>query len=183
MRKLKFFEPRQRFGKLTILANEVPSPYSKRSYLCKCDCGNICVRLQASLHNAKRDGRISSCGCYSQKYLTSGDSERCRKAGTHRKDSFVNGSNVQMTFREGTIVTNTSGCQGVSWSKTAHKWHCFIGYQNYRANLGFFEDIQDAIKMRHLAEEAISENRFEDFYFEARGCHLGEKQSKQFKKR
>lgn len=173
----------QRFGMLTVIRVENPKPYRKKTYLCKCDCGNTCVRKAMSLHAAQRDGRISSCGCYTKKYLTAGDHDRCKKAGEHRKDSFVNDCNVQMTLREGTIKTNTSGHQGVSWSKSAHKWHCFIGYKSYRANLGYFEDESDAIRIRELAETAIKENRFEDFYFELRGHHLGEKQTKQVKKK
>lgn len=92
-------------------------------------------------------------------------------------------ANVQMTFREGTIKTNTSGYQGVSWSNTAHKWHCYIGYKNYRANLGYFEDINDATKIRKLAEQAIKDGTFENFFYNIRGYHLGERQVKQFKNR
>lgn len=173
----------QKFGKLTVVSLVVSTPYSKKAWLCKCDCGKVCIRLESSLKISKRDGRISSCGCYIKPNLTTGDALRCSKAGSHRKDAYVNGSNVQMTFREGTIQTNTSGCQGVSWSKTSHKWHCYVGYQNYRANLGYYEEMEDAIRIRKLAEEAIKEGTFEDFYFRIRGHHLGEKQIKQIKNR
>lgn len=162
----------ERVGILTVLSLEVAKPYSKRSWRCQCDCGNICTRLDSSLHNAVRDGRISSCGCYIKKNLTPGDSARCSKAGAHRKDSFFNGSNVQMTFRQGTIKSNTSGCQGVSWSKTARKWHCYIGFQTHRCNLGFYADMATAIRIRKLAEECIREGTFESFYLELRGRKL-----------
>lgn len=173
----------ERFGKLTVISLEVATPYLKRRWLCKCDCGNYCTRLESSLHNSSRDGRVSSCGCISQSFLKPGNSDLCKKAGKHRKDAFVNGSNVQMTFRDGTISTNSSGCQGVSWSNSAHKWHCYVGYQNYRCNLGFYENIEDAISIRKLAEKAIQENNFEDFFFSIRGHHLGEKQRKLYKNR
>lgn len=39
------------------------------------------------------------------------------------------------------------------------------------------------IKVRAKAEEHIKNNTFEDFFYEMRGYHLGEKNSKQFKKR
>lgn len=163
---------KQRFGKLVVKELVVKKPYSKRSWLCECDCGNTCTRLESTLLAGKRDGRVSSCGCFMKSYLIPGNSEKCRNAGTHRKDSFVNGSNVQMTFREGTIKGNTSGVQGVSWSKTAKKWHVYVGYQNRRATLGFYEDIEDAKKIRALAEEAIKNNTLEDFYFQVRGKSL-----------
>lgn len=173
----------QKFGKLTVIELAVPKPYRKKSYLCKCDCGNTCIRLESTLKASLRDGRISSCGCYIKRYLQPGDSAICSKAGKCRKNTFVDECNVQMTFREGTIKTNTSGYQGVAWSNTAHKWHCYIGYKNYRANLGYFEDINDAARIRKLAEQAIKDGTFEDFFYNIRGYRLGERQVKQFKNR
>ena len=148
---------KQKIDMLYIEEMIVQKPYSKKAYRCKCDCGNICTRLHASLKN---DSHIHSCGCYEMKNLKPGDSNRCRKAGKCRKNAFVNGSNIQMTLRKGTISTNTSGVQGVSWSSTAHKWHVYVGYQNYRANLGYFEDKDLAIKVRMKAEDAIKNNTF-----------------------
>ena len=167
----------QKIDKLKIIKIIVATPYNKKSYLCKCDCGNTCTRLETTL---KRKGN-HSCGCGYYKNLIPGNIELCSKAGKHRKDTFVNGSNIQMTLREGTISTNTSGCQGVSWSKSAKKWHSYIGYKQYRANLGFYEDINDAIKIRHLAENAIKNNEFEEFYYILRGNKLQDKNTKQIK--
>lgn len=170
----------QKFGMLTVKELAVAKPYSQKSWLCICDCGNTCIRLETSLKVSQRDGHISSCGCLPKQNLTAGDTKRCIKAGLHRKDTFVNGCNIQMTFREGTISTNSSGTQGISYSKNNNKWHVYIGYKNYRANLGYFEDINDAIKIRKLAEEAIKNNTFEDFYFELRGKSITDTQ--QYKK-
>lgn len=171
----------QKIGKLEILEMVVDKPYSKKEYLCRCDCGNIIKRKHECLRTALRDGRVASCGCYSKQYLTPGDSDRCKQAGKHRKNAFINGSNVQMTLRPGTITTNTSGRQGVSWSKNVNKWHVYVGYQNYRANLGYFTTLDIAIKIRDAAEDAIKNNTFEDFYFQIRGKRL-EETSKYFKK-
>lgn len=169
----------QKIDMLYLQKLVVKSPYNKKAYQCLCDCGNTCIRLESSI---LKKNHISSCGCRSIKNLKPGNSELCSKAGLNRKKSFVNGSNIQMTFRDGTINTNTSGCQGVSWSKSAKKWHSYIGYQQYRANLGFYEDINDAIKIRHLAEDAIKNNEFEEFYYKLRGNKLQDKNTKQVKK-
>ena len=170
-----------RIGMLTVLHPVITTPYSKKTYLCQCDCGNTCERNARTLSVAIRDGSMSSCGCYTREYLIAGDKERCREAGKHRKDANVNGSNIHMTLRQGVIQTNTSGRQGVSWSGTAHKWHVYVGYQNYRANLGFYEDMNCAIRVRDMAEAAIKDGTFEEFYYNVRGHHLGEKQKKQCK--
>ncbi len=50
----------QRFGKLTVISLKVAKPWSKRRWLCKCDCGNYCTRLESSLHVAQRDGTVSN---------------------------------------------------------------------------------------------------------------------------
>ena len=145
----------QKFGKLTVIELAVPKPYRKKSYLCKCDCGNTCIRLESTLKASLRDGRISSCGCYIKRYLQPGDSAICSKAGKCRKNTFVDECNVQMTFREGTIKTNTSGYQGVAWSNTAHKWHCYIGYKNYRLKQESAEllEKQQALEAKVESEE------------------------------
>ena len=173
----------QRFGKLIVKELVVAKPYKKKSWLCKCDCGNTCIRLEMTLKSSKRDGRESSCGCKSKEYLTAGDSARCSKAGLHRKDAFVDGCNIQMTFRDGTISTNTSGVQGVSWEKKLCRWHVYIGYKNYRANLGYYDDLGYAKKVRLLAEEAIKKDLFEEFYYQVRGKKINENTKQYFKKR
>ncbi len=170
----------EKIDRLKIEEVVVQKPYSKKSYRCVCDCGNSVIRLHSTL---SRKGNHSCGRCTYYKNLIPGNIELCSKAGKHRKDSFVNGSNVQMTLRDGTIKTNTSGIQGVSWSRTANRWHVYVGYQNYRANLGFYEDLEDAKKVRELAEEAIKDNRFEDFFYNLRGFRLEDKLQKQFKKR
>lgn len=175
------FSVGEKIGRLTITGIKVPGTYRTAVYECTCECGKVVTRSHSTLHAAKRRGSISSCGCYSQSYLRPGNAELCKKAGSHRKDAFVNGSNIQMTLREGTIKSNSSGHQGVTWSKAARKWHVFLGYQNYRTNLGLYEDLDQAVRIRKLAEEAVVNGTFEDFYFSIRGFHLGEVQHKQFK--
>lgn len=78
-------------------------------------------------------------------------------------------TNVDMLFREKPISTNKSGVQGICWSKTANKWHCYIGYKKRRATLGFFEDIEDAKKIRQLALKHIKKGDFEKFFEDLRG--------------
>lgn len=134
---------------------------------CLCKCGNSCTISEASL---KDNNHHHSCGCYQKKLLTPGDATRASKAGKARAEKRnVDGVNVDMLFRKETISTNTSGVQGVSWDKNCHKWHCYLGYKNKRANLGYFEDKNDAIKIRQMGIEAIKEGTFEEFYKAIRG--------------
>ena len=164
----------QKIGMLTVagIAGDEEG-YNRTRYICICDCGNKCIRNHNTLASAISKNRISSCGCFTKKNLRHDkDSERMRKAGLHRKDRFVNGSNLQMTFRTGTIRSNTSGYQGISWSRTAHKWHVYIGYRNYRCNMGFYTDLDTAVKVREQSEDAIKNGTFEDFFLSLRGFNI-----------
>lgn len=52
------------FGKLTVIKKEyfIPEKHKGWYWLCKCDCGNDCVKKGEDL----RRGRIKSCGCLSR---------------------------------------------------------------------------------------------------------------------
>ena len=54
-----------------------------------------------------------------------------------------------------------SGRTGVSWSKRAQKWQAYITKNRKRINLGVYEEINDAIKVRERAEKEL----FGDFSF------------------
>lgn len=49
----------KRFGRLTAISKEPPSPHGAY-WLCRCDCGSE----KAILSKHLRKGRINSCGCY-----------------------------------------------------------------------------------------------------------------------
>ena len=51
--------------------------------------------------------------------------------------------------------TNKSGCKGVCLDKTSRKWRANIGVNGKRVNLGYYEDIEEAIKVRKLAEKEL----------------------------
>lgn len=134
---------------------------------CKCKCGKEIMAKESVLC---KTGRFHSCGCLTIKNLRPGDAKLVKKAGKFRaikrnKDN----CNVDMLFRKGTIVTNTSGEQGVSWSKINQKWHVYVGYQRRRATLGYFTDFEEATKIRKLGLEAVKNGTFEEFFFQIRG--------------
>lgn len=114
--------------------------------------------------------------------LIPGDKTLCTKAGKARAAKRnIDGMNLDMTFRPGTISTNTSTVQGVSWAKNMGKWHVYVGYKSYRCNLGYYNTLKDAKRIRELAELSIKDNTFEDFFYEVRGFRIEERLQKQFK--
>lgn len=62
-------------------------------------------------------------------------------------------SNSQNTMNRRINSNNTSGITGVHWNKNINKWCARIGVNNKRISLGYFDRIEDAIKIRKDAEE------------------------------
>ena len=50
---------------------------------------------------------------------------------------------------------NTSGVTGVHFHKSYNKWWAYIDINSRRINLGYFENKEDAIKARAIAESQI----------------------------
>jgi hypothetical protein len=51
-----------------------------------------------------------------------------------------------------TPYNNTSGSVGVQWHKRVKKWAVRIGHKGRELSLGYFEDIEEAIRVRKEAE-------------------------------
>lgn len=61
-------------------------------------------------------------------------------------------THMQNTWNQKLSVRNSSGYKGVSWNKMLGKWHAYITCNHKRINIGFFEDIDDAVEARKQAE-------------------------------
>lgn len=51
-----------------------------------------------------------------------------------------------------TLTSNTSGRKGISFDKLVKKWRAYIGINGKVKVLGFFENFDDAVKVREKAE-------------------------------
>lgn len=56
-------------------------------------------------------------------------------------------------------VDNSSGIKGISWSEEKQKWHAYINLNGKRKFLGYFINIEDAVKVR-LKNEIEQFNEF-----------------------
>ena len=110
---------------------------------CVCECGNTVYYSVSAL----KQNRVRSCGCYYQ--------ETRAACPTYRRD-----------FREGTSLSslvvskelrsdNTSGCTGVHFDRQRKLWIAYINFQKKRYWLGTFENREDAIAARKLAEKRL----------------------------
>lgn len=71
----------------------------------------------------------------------------------NRKSNLRIASNSQNRFNTPLQKNNTSGYTGVYWIRHMKKWHAQIIINKQNINLGYFENIEDAITARKEAEE------------------------------
>lgn len=81
-------------------------------------------------------------------YIDHIDGMRC----DNRKYNLRLSTKQQNNQNTGININNTSGYKGVSYSKDKHKWLASITYNNKQFFLGYFDDIEDAIKIRKTYE-------------------------------
>lgn len=127
----------KKFGRLTVI--EEAKKHTKSSaahWLCECECGNRKIVLSHNL----RDGQVRSCGCITKERLSELSKSACFE-GT--KIIYLNQNKAK---------NNKTGCKGVSWSRNLKKYHAYITFKGKRYNLGFFDELEDAINARKNAE-------------------------------
>lgn len=73
----------------------------------------------------------------------------------NRKSNLRICSYKENSFNKSIRVDNTSGIPGVSFHKNNKKWRAKIKYNNLTIHLGYFEDINEALINRRVAEEIL----------------------------
>ena len=133
----------QKFGDLTVVKLSDKKCKNNKTYLweCKCTCGETTFVLGTSL----RHGHYKSCGCKRIEKRDIG-------ARNHEKLDSIDGTrrtSLQAKLHKG----NKSGHKGVMWLNNRNKWKAYIGIKGKQISLGYFDNKEDAIKARKIAEE------------------------------
>lgn len=109
----------------------------------QCECGDLVYKSI----NELRSGRVLSCGCFY--------TESRKDCTSYRKDFVDNTCLSSIVAAKTPSALNTSGHTGVYFNKRNQKWQAYINYKKKRYHLGFFEDIDDAIRARKEGEEKL----------------------------
>jgi hypothetical protein len=70
----------------------------------------------------------------------------------NRKDNLREATRSQQGMNGNIPVNNTSGHLGVTWVKSLGKWMASLGKNMKKINLGYYDDIDDAIRARKEGE-------------------------------
>lgn len=129
----------QRFGMLTVLKPGEAAQNGRITWICRCDCGNICVAQTKTL----RYGKTRHCGC-----------KKDENKGV-RKLHYVDGTCIEM-LRTTTVRRNSkSGHTGVFYDAATGKWRAEIMLQGKRRYLGRFPTMEEAVAARDEAKEEL----------------------------
>lgn len=63
------------------------------------------------------------------------------------------------TKNRGMQKNNTSGVNGVSWNRKLGKWYAYIQVNSKTKTIGYFHDIEDAVKARRSANQKYGFNK------------------------
>jgi hypothetical protein len=141
----------QQFGELTVIKlSDRRGNNNTLLWECRCSCGNTIYLHSYSL----RHGHYKSCGCQH-------DKKRDKGVKRHIKTDQVD-STRKTALKAKIHKANKSGHKGVMWMESRKKWKAYIGFKGKQINLGYFEDKNDAIKARQLAEEKYFKPILED---------------------
>ncbi len=122
-------------------------------YLCLCGvCGKTFLKREDSVLSA------TSCGC---------DRQKATIIAMHEK-GFVDGTQpAKIKLDKLPSKSNKSGIVGVNWDKSRGKWQASLRFKGKKYNLGRFDNLQDAIDARKIAEKEIFGNFIE--WYENKG--------------
>lgn len=132
------------YGRLTVLGLSDTRIRDVVTWTCKCICGNLKDVTTAILN----DGGCKSCGCLVSD--TGKDSIKMLHEIVKQTELKENTRLCILNQKVGT--NNTSGTKGVSWVKAKRKWKAVITIQGKTKHLGYFDNIDDAIKSRKQGE-------------------------------
>jgi len=78
--------------------------------------------------------------------------DRINNDGNYEKSNCRWTDRTEQSRNQRVREDNTSGCRGVNLHTYTNKWQARISVNYKRINLGFFDDLEDAIKARKEAE-------------------------------
>lgn len=124
---------------LTVIEKVIVN--NRTHWKCKCDCGGEKITTLSLLNS----GAVKTCGCRKTfKPL------REKALGKY----YVDGTYLSSLKDDRAINSNnTSGYRGVSYRKDRDKYRAYIKFQGKDIFLGHYDNIEDAIKARKVAEE------------------------------
>ncbi len=128
------------FGYLTVLEQTEQRHHKYVVWRCACKCGKE-IELPSGM---LLGGHTTSCGCLNVEIL-------------QHRNRYEEGTELRQALEERIVNLNSaSGYVGVQ--PKGNKWTAYITYRKKKYYLGTYSNIEDAIKARARAKEAVMED-------------------------
>jgi hypothetical protein len=149
----------QTFGRLTVMEKTDMRDGNSIVWKCQCSCGKTAFVNSYNL----RKGYTRSCGCL-----------RVEKALENvpvlqGARPLIDGTDARMLGEMELRSDNKTGIRGVSWDRDRQCYRATITFKGKGYYLGRFHDLDEAKKIRRLAEEKIFGAFLEWYYGELHG--------------
>lgn len=147
----------QRFGRLTVAKVDEINKNGSYTWKCECECGKKTIVSSPNL----RRGITKSCGCLRKE--TSKKTMRVKTIRSNNKNK-IGGTMIKF-IKDGRKINsnNKTGINGVGLYGSTGKYRAYINVRKKFYHLGFFDDLEDAIKARKLAEEKLFHPIIEEY--------------------
>ena len=139
----------QRFGKLVAIRLLDERKNGKTMWECQCDCGNV-IQIGSS-HLRSGSWGTRSCGCF----LREQAAERAKNTDFDKLLGRIENTSVSAIKSKTVRKDSGTGHRGVSYDNKRHKYYAYIGFKRKRYRLGYFTELEDAIKARKRGEEEV----------------------------
>lgn len=73
----------------------------------------------------------------------------------NRKSKLKVVTHLENNQNSGMYRSNSSGTKGVSLKKETNKWQAYIAYEGKQKHLGYFDEFNEAVKVREQAEKEV----------------------------
>jgi len=125
----------QRYGRLTVIS-ELPKPINRRTFNCKCDCGNITTKTLRVM----RSKGVSSCGCFNTEFNSERTELRTENYGHVGSRIYVIWIGMKKRcYNENSKAYKWYGNKGV---KVSNDWkNRFLNFYNWAYENGYKDDL------------------------------------------
>jgi hypothetical protein len=149
----------QTFGRLTVIEKTEMRDGNNIIWKCQCSCGKTAYVSGYNL----RKGYTKSCGCLRvEKGLAN-------VPVLQEARLLIDGTDVRMLGEMKLRTDNKTGIRGVSWDKSRNRYRATINFKGKQYYLGQFSDLDEAKKVRKVAEDKIYGAFLEWYYGEFSG--------------
>lgn len=152
------------FGRLTVInTTDERDKKGRIIWECRCNCGNV-VKLNTS---SLKSGNTKSCGCL---HLDNGYLSAVKKNVFEHYDKTC----VSIIKRKKPNQNNKLGKKGVYFDKSRKKYMTQIMFKRKRYQLGRYDTLEEAVRVRQDAESKLHDNFIEWYEKNVKGDKLNE---------